>query len=305
MLNPQPSPSDYVAHGMALVPIPHGKKGPVGKGWNQRSNAITVPSGDAIPMGNLGLAHAYCCPQPTMALDVDDIVHAVTWLSARSIDLAALLDAHDAVQIVSGRPGRAKLIYRLRPGLPALESLNIKEKVKVAGEEKQITTLEFRCGTSDGQTVQDVLPPSIHPDTGQLYCWGGKGDWRAIPEIPAALLAVWQKELASQGAKHTRRKGRLTLFKGVDDTPRQRARVAEMLRYVSADCSYELYRDLVWAILSLGWDDGEALAEQWCQTAPDRFEDIDFWNVVNSHDPSRTPTIGTIHHHAKAGGWNG
>lgn len=59
-------------------------------------------------------------------------------------------------------------------------------------KEKQITVLEFRCGTREGLTVQDTLPPSIHPDTGRPYRWGGKGDWRAIPEIPAALLAVWQ-----------------------------------------------------------------------------------------------------------------
>ncbi len=60
----------------------------------------------------------------------------------------------------------------------------------------QITILEFRCGTCDGLTVQDVLPPSIHPDTGQPYKWGGKGNWQAIPVIPAALLAIWQQEVS-------------------------------------------------------------------------------------------------------------
>lgn len=170
-------------------------------------------------------------------------------------------------------------------------------------EVKQITVLEFRCGTRDGLTVQDVLPPSIHPDTGLPYRWGGKGHWRAIPEIPPALLEVWLQELAVRAAKRARPKERL--FAGVDDTPRQRARLAEMLHHVSADCAYELYRDIVWAILSLGWQDGEELAEAWCRTAPHRFEDDDFWNVVNSHDPSRSPTLGTIIHFAREGGWNG
>ena len=41
-------------------------------------------------------------------------------------------------------------------------------------KKKEITVLEFRCGTADGLTVQDVLPPSMHPDTGMPYRWGGK-----------------------------------------------------------------------------------------------------------------------------------
>lgn len=297
--------ADYVAHGLALVAIPAGKKGPASFGWNTQENAITDPNIANSLTGNVGLAHAYCSPTPTMALDIDDMVLTEPWLAARRIAVTSLLNADDAVKIVSGKPGRAKLLYRLPTGLGPIESLAIKEMITVEGGEKQVTVLEFRCGTREGLTVQDILPPSIHPDTGQPYRWGGKGDWRMIPEIPDALLKVWQQELFTQAKKRTRGKGRLTLFKGVEDTPRQRAKLVDLLRYVSADCSYELYRDMVWAIQSLGWRDVEHIAEQWCQTAPHRFNDIDFWNVVNSHDSSRTPTIGTIHHHAKAGGWNG
>lgn len=297
--------ADYVARGLALVSIPIGKKGPTSKGWNKLENVITDPDSAAALNGNVGLAHAYCSPTPTMALDVDDMVLAETWLAERGIVLNSLLNAGDAVQIVSGKPGRAKLLYHLPMGLDPIESLAVKEMVKAEDGEKQVTVLEFRCSTRAGLTVQDVLPPSIHPDTGQPYRWGGKGDWRKVAEIPDMLLKVWQEELFAQTKKLIRGKGRLTLFKGVDDTPRQRAKLADMLRYVSADCSYEHYRDMVWAILSLGWHDVEHIAEQWCQTAPHRFEDIDFWNIVKSHDSSRTPTIGTIHHHAKAGGWNG
>ena len=172
-------------------------------------------------------------------------------------------------------------------------------------KEKQITVLEFRCATRDGLTVQDVLPHSIHPDTGQPYRWGGKGDWWDIPEIPQTLLTVWQQELAARETGRTRRKGRLSLFGGVDDTPRQRATLQDQLQHISADCSYELYRDIVWAILSLCWPDAEDLARQWCETAPERFEEDDFYNVVNSHDSTRSPTIGTIYYHARQGGWHG
>jgi len=172
-------------------------------------------------------------------------------------------------------------------------------------EMTQITILEFRCGTRDGLTVQDVLPPSIHPDTGQPYKWGGKGNWQAIPVIPASLLAVWQQQVSLRGTKRRRIKGKLSLSKHVDDTPRQRARVAAALSHISADCVYERYRDIVWAILSLGWADAEGIAEEWCLSAPHRFEQASFDAVVNSHDEKRSPTIGTIIYCARAGGWDG
>jgi putative DNA primase/helicase len=297
--------AEYIQNGLPLVPVLLGRKGPAKCGWNEKANAITDPERAGELHGNIGIAHAYCLPTPTMALDLDDMERAWAWLAARGIDVAELLDADDAVQIVSGRLGRGKLLYRLPPGLRPIESLTIKETANVDGEERQITVLEFRCGTVDGLTVQDLLPPSIHPGTGLPYSWGGKGDWRQIPEIPAPLLAAWQQELVVRKVSRKRPKGRLSLFNGVDDTPRQRARVTVMLSHISADCSYELYRDMVWGILSLGWHDGEDIAKAWCLTAPSRFEGDSFWNVVNSHDDTRTPTIGTIIHHARAGGWNG
>lgn len=304
-IGPNPTVSEYVSQGFALIPIPTRRKGPTTKGWNEKASAITDPEMAAKLDGNIGIAHAYCLPTPTMALDLDHIERASAWLAARRVDVAELLDADDAVQIVSGKIGRAKLLYRLPLGLNSIESITIKETANVSGEEKQITILEFRCGTVDGLTVQDLLPPSIHPDTGLPYRWGGKGDWRQIPEIPAALLAAWQQELVARQSSRTRLKGRLSLFNSVQDTPRQRARLAVMLSHISADCSYELYRDMVWAILCLGWHDGEDIAKAWCLTAPHRFKEDSFWNVANSYDDTRSPTMGTIIYHARAGGWNG
>lgn len=118
--------SKYVAHGMALVPIPIGQKGPVSTGWNKPENVITDPEQAAALAGNIGIAHAYCLPVPTMALDIDDLVLAKRWLAERGVNLDALLDADDAAQILSGKAGRAKLLYRLPPGLAPIESLTIK-----------------------------------------------------------------------------------------------------------------------------------------------------------------------------------
>jgi hypothetical protein len=122
---------NYVAHGMALVAIPKGQKGPDTKGWNEKASAITDPVKAGELNGNIGIAHAYCLPAPTMALDLDDMERASAWLAERGIDVAELLEADDAVQIVSGRLGRGKLLYRLPAGLAPIESLTIKKEVLV------------------------------------------------------------------------------------------------------------------------------------------------------------------------------
>jgi len=180
---------DYVAVGMAITDIPKGKKGPTTKGWNKDENVITDAIAAATLTENVGLAHAFCKPAPTMALDIDDLPKARAFLSSYGIDLDALLDADDAVQISSGREGRAKLLFRLPEGIPPIPTKQITDPE--TGE----MILEFRCATANGLTVQDVLPPSIHPETGKPYQWTGKGNWRAIPTIPAALLNVWQSLL--------------------------------------------------------------------------------------------------------------
>lgn len=185
--------ADYVRAGLALVPIPRGKKGPINAGWNLRESAITKPQHTArINGGNIGLAHAWCSPTPTCAIDVDDYEAGSDWLDERGLSLMALLSAEDAVQIKSGRPNRAKLVYRLPIGIGALPT------TKTPGG-----AIEFRCASHDGVTVQDVLPPSLHPDTGKPYEWNG--DFTAIPEIPAALYSLWQTLLTANGTHDTRR----------------------------------------------------------------------------------------------------
>jgi hypothetical protein len=169
---------EYVGHGLALVSIPHATKGPRGKGWNRRENAITTPQAAARLNGhNIGLLHEF---SGTCAVDVDDLKRARTFLAKEGVDLSGLLDARDAVQIDSGRPNRAKLIYRLPPKVAPLPHRKLADGA-----------LELRCAG-----VQDVLPPSVHPDTGRPYRW--RGDWRKLPELPKQLLALWKRDEPSK-----------------------------------------------------------------------------------------------------------
>ena len=182
--------AEYVLHRMALCPVAAGSKGPRSRGWNELVNAITDPATAAGLTDGLGLLHAY---SGTMALDIDNESEAAAWLLSRGINLGRMTSAQDAVAINSGRSGKAKLLFRLPQGTPPVET------VKVSGANGMV--LEFRCATRDGRSDQDVLPPSIHPNTGQPYEWGGLGNWRKIPTIPDSLLRVWRGELEKRRAQ--------------------------------------------------------------------------------------------------------
>ena len=172
---------EYLQHGLALTRIKNGSKQPLARNWARPENAIRGAENADKLNGAVGLLLAHCNP-PLMTLDIDDFQGTVAWLEERGNDLGKLLQAKDAVQIDSGRPNRAKLLYRMdRP--------RFTHKVLQEGK----TVLEFRCADRNGGSVQDVLPPSIHPDTGEPYEW--KGDWRHVPKAPIQLLSVWDELL--------------------------------------------------------------------------------------------------------------
>ena len=166
--------AEYIARGWKLCPIDKGKKAPTTAAWNTRP----VPADAADGLDGAGLLHAL---SGTCAIDLDNLIAARAWLAERGVDIDALIEADDAVQISSGRPNRAKLLYRMKRPLRSF-------KPKGSG-------LELRCATAEGKSVQDVLPPSIHPDTGKPYVWAGGllSDWHSLPAIPANLLNVWRE----------------------------------------------------------------------------------------------------------------
>lgn len=170
----------YIRHGWYLVPIPSGTKAPKTPNWNKKENCNYIPPGYSA-----GIAHAY---SGTMALDVDHWDEAASYLGERGIDLQSLFDAKDAVTINSGMSGHGKLLYSMPFGL----ALPSKKLIATAPDGSKFNFIDFRCATNDGLTVQDVMPPSIHPITMQPYSWGGAGKWENLPTVPMELLVLWQ-----------------------------------------------------------------------------------------------------------------
>jgi putative DNA primase/helicase len=281
----------FAHSGLMLVPIPLGKKGPTKKGWHNLNNLITTPS-DLPKLGpfNLGLAHAHCNP-PTCAVDIDQFIPATAWFATRGVDLVSLMEAPDAVGISSGREGSAKLLYRLPPELRPLQSIKISDRHKIC-------ILEFRCASKNGRTVQDLIPPSMHP-TGSTYRWTGAGNPLKIPEISRNVLKLWSELIKPKSQQ------RILNFdpSGRPETPRQVAIVKDLLSRIDADCDYETWRDCIWALLSTGWTCAEDLAYEWSKSAPDRFSEEAFWNVVKSYESDREDpiTLGTLYFYARRG----
>lgn len=140
------------------------------------------------PEDGMGIVHGL---SGTCSIDLDDLEHARIALEAVGVDVQELLNAPGSVQIVSGRDNRAKLLYRVPNGLPQnRHALNWPDE---ADTKKKHCILELRAGS-----VHDVLPPSVHPDTGKPYTW--RGDWRALPELPDSLAKLWREWALAKSA---------------------------------------------------------------------------------------------------------
>jgi hypothetical protein len=163
----------YVEHGWKICAIEPGNKGPSYAKWQK--NPIPLEAADAIE--GAGIIHTL---SGTCAIDIDNMLLAKPFLAERGVDIDALLRDQKAVRIHSGRTNRAKLLYRLRKPLRTIKPKN--------------SGIEFRC-----EGAQDVLPPTVHPDTKRPYEWRyGEpmlGDWRELPPVPANLLGVWRELL--------------------------------------------------------------------------------------------------------------
>lgn len=166
--------ADYLSAGWALCKIKPGEKGAFETGWSTREGAHVGQRRDLLEdwTGGVGLLHAY---SGTCAIDIDDMKRAVPAFAAHGIDLPGLLRAAGSVVWWRGDPTRLKLLYRLTEPL-----------ITVARPQHGF---ELRCASQAGTSMQDVLPPSIHP-SGTPYSWI-RGDWRDPPPLPPELRKAW------------------------------------------------------------------------------------------------------------------
>jgi hypothetical protein len=274
--NVEAAAREYESAGWKLAPIEQGQKRPRIKGWQREESAGPVPAGWR---GGIGLLHAW---SGTVCIDIDRLADATEALVWEGVNLQGLLDAPDAVQIVSGRPDRAKLLYRLPAGYEPLL------RVQMDG------AIDFRCASRRGTTFQDVVPPSRHP-SGAPYRWGGAGDWRNLPELPQELLDLWLRLIEERGSADAGGGESDSEPRSVDFDP------VDALSYCDPSCVYDLWIELGMAFHAAGGEFADF--DEWSSRG-DNYRDTE---DARTHWESFTARggvgVGTLWHHAREAGW--
>ena len=205
------------AFGMALVSIEPGEKAPKGNGWNKPGGYFTdADQAEAWwvkhPNNNMGVVLG---PSRVCSLDVDHVEYCRDVMrDVLGIDLDALAVAYPTLV---GNPARFRVMFKMPEGLDfnrhslswpnPLDPDGSKHKLATAAlkqaretgdndliaamqarqkEFSPVTVFELRAGA-----VQDVLPPSIHPDTGKPYHWRNPPT-DGLLELPSDLVKTWQ-----------------------------------------------------------------------------------------------------------------
>lgn len=173
----------YAQMNWELVPVPYGKKAPTEKGWNAQALLDTVEKVNGYfsrnPISNVGLLHKW-----TVSVDIDHLKLFRKIMDDYGIDTHTLLK--QGLEIRNGRENRAKAIFRIPADLA--EKFQTKRAFSMKVDGKQTTIFELRLGIG----CQDLIPPSLHPDTGKHYEWVDKAPWEVeeIPELPKEFVAM-------------------------------------------------------------------------------------------------------------------
>jgi len=174
-------------YGLAIVPIPRGSKGPTGQGWQKPGGYFTDPDQATEyftknPNQNIG---AVLGPSNIVSIDVDDVDATNLIFSEFGIDIFAL---RDACPSMCGNPERFRIWFRAPEGIELSRhsiAWPLKEIDPENPDKKTFTVFELRGGA-----VQDVIAPSIHPDTKKPYKWITKLS-AGLTELPDDILNFW------------------------------------------------------------------------------------------------------------------
>lgn len=203
-------------YGFAIVRIPEGTKGPSHKNWNQpggywqdAESAETFLA--KFPKLNIG---AVLEPSDLVSMDVDDVEAAATVLADFGVDIFQLRDTCPTVQ---GNPARFRVMFKAPAEALTRHALSWPNQADPDGSKYKAATAQVAAAKANGDAqalaegqalqdkfkrytvfelraglVQDVMPPSIHPTTGQPYIWLTKPG-QEFPELPAQLLNIWRQ----------------------------------------------------------------------------------------------------------------
>jgi len=153
----------YKRLGIKLVAL-NGKR-PIKKNWQKSKASDKIKSNQ-----NVGVKLAYsnlCC------FDIDDLS------GFKKKEKTAWKLIKHGIKYSSGKPNRLKILFRVTSPLPTVQF--------------QSNTGQLRCATTQRMTVQDVLPPSLHPE-GTTYQWIDSlpTKFNKFPIIPHEIARIFK-----------------------------------------------------------------------------------------------------------------
>lgn len=235
------------------------------------------------------------------------------WLAANRDYNWAVATGRKSIVVVDsdGERGRASIAELACGGWP--ETFTVKTRTGIGRHFYFQPPIDFEvtCSVSAlaagvdirGEGGYAAIPPSFVPKDHK----GPSGYYEILVNVPVAPLPAWLESKLRQLSLPRPTKVALSPRPVRPETPRNIALLREQLCFINADCGYGRYRCVVWAILSSGWECAEDIARRWSQTAPHRFDEKTFDNLIRYFDPNRAdcPSFGSIVYEARAGGWHG
>lgn len=171
-----------VNYGMNLVPLQPRSKIPSHKDWGN-NGLSTIQEVEAYFKNNahmnvgVNLGKSNLC-----SLDIDCLDSFYLMCAEFGISISEL----KKYPTIQGKDKGYRLLFSKPDADIQYQKLNWPRK---DDDKKKFTVFELRI--ADSQQRQDVLPPSIHPETGKPYVWLVEPG-STIPEPPEWLLAIWK-----------------------------------------------------------------------------------------------------------------
>jgi hypothetical protein len=132
--------------------------------------------------------------------------------------------------------------------------------------------------------------------------WNAKGNLNDCTESLEQLINSWfpVKHLS----RTVKAKSKSFNIYPPEETPRHLAWVMDLLSYIDPDCSYDDYRNVIWALEATGWRCIYDIQRNWSLGAPERFSE-DGLTVIKASFDHRDGgiTFGTLVHYARLGGY--
>ncbi|MFV0549333.1 MAG: DUF927 domain-containing protein [Limnobaculum xujianqingii] len=162
-----------------------------------------------------------------------------------------------------------------------------------------------------GKGKQVVSPPSVHPDTGKHYIFNNN----AIMTAPSALIQLLENTLNTKLTMHSHGMSNslptemqailsqhFDLAMASFYSPVDIDKLQSALAKISADCAYEIWRNVVWAIRAHNIMDAETIARNWSKNST-KYKEKTFNSAWQSFDPAGGIGAGTLYHIATENGW--